>query len=459
MTIAARKRIELQCKIASLQLELNDWRTHSQANQRLAKHYSQIRRLSNELDSVMTTIRARLDELHDESELLKQCWLFESMALEVHWLWGFFRNKFALRSVEWFSSYLSAVDELAWQCYKPARQAATALDTAASSKEPPLVFFSNERVPFTVPRGAPFEMGDIDTEEIGTGQLRQALHLTPIPVIGVPWLLAQHLPGALIIAHEVGHNVEADFDLSATLVSLVDESMSRARHPIEPARQSAWRAWIPEVFADIYAALAIGPAFVSTLVDLLATDKTLIETQRADKRDWGEYPTRYLRMLIGSRVLRVQGHDKESEAIEAGWRKTYTSHGMQDFERDVATIVDAILSGSYPQFGGLTLTQLISFGPAEQSRAMMEAKRLLNGFSPVTDKVRTLFAAAALAFVEDPEQYARANVQPRIVNRVAEIVGDGLTRGPADVPTPKDFEKLDREAADKLLALLSGITT
>ena len=460
MSIAARKRIELQCKIASLQLELTDWRNHSRANQRLAKHYSQIRRLSDQLNRLISLVQTHLEQVDDdESELLKQCSRLEAAALELHWIWGFFRNKFALRSVEWFSPYLSAIDELAWECYKPARQANTDWDIASATKEPPLVFFSNKSMPFTLPRAAPFVIEDINSDSLRTEQFWQALKLIPIPIIGVPWLLAQHLPGALIIAHEVGHNVEADFELSSTLLSMLDESMSRARPSIEPARRGAWRAWISEVFADVYATLTFGPAFVYMLVDLLASDKTTIETEHIDASDWGDYPTSYIRILIGIRVLLIQGHNKESDKIEASWRETYPNHAMKDFEKDVAQIVDTILQGPLPQFGGRTLTQLIFFGPADQSNATIEAERLLKDFKPATDHVRTLFAATALAFVEDPMQYGQANVQARVVKRVAEIQQDGLTRGSTDMPITRDVERIDSENANKLLSLLTTATT
>ena len=75
----------------------------------------------------------------------------------------------------------------------------------------------------------------------------------PVPVVGVPWFQLYHLPDALVIGHEVGHLVERDTGLTATIQELVERAVTEAR--MDPGCVAAWRGWAAEAFADVYGTL------------------------------------------------------------------------------------------------------------------------------------------------------------------------------------------------------------
>ena len=88
----------------------------------------------------------------------------------------------------------------------------------------------------------------------------------PFSLIGVPWFQSGFLPGALAIAHEVGHAVESDFDLAPNLQDLIETALSSSS-----TRQSHWKRWAGEMFADLWGCLAVGPAFTRALAELLVS--------------------------------------------------------------------------------------------------------------------------------------------------------------------------------------------
>ena len=122
MTLAYRKKIELQQKLASLQSEFDDWRKKSKAYQPLEKHQSQIHRVTLQLEGLNEQIEFELDQLPDTGlDVLSKARDLELAMLESHRVWDFFRSKLSLRSIEWFNRYLIAADELAWECYSAAQ--------------------------------------------------------------------------------------------------------------------------------------------------------------------------------------------------------------------------------------------------------------------------------------------------------------------------------------------------
>ena len=80
---------------------------------------------------------------------------------------------------------------------------------AGKLKEPPLLFCSSNASPFIQRRNTPFLAEGVTADDME--RFDAALAFLPIPIIGVPWSQANHLPAAVVIGHEVGHAVERDF--------------------------------------------------------------------------------------------------------------------------------------------------------------------------------------------------------------------------------------------------------
>ena len=456
MTLAHRKKIELQQKLASLQSEFDDWRKKSKAYQPLEKHQSQIHRVTLQLQGLNEQIEFELNELPDTGlDVLSQARDLELAMLESHRVWDFFRSKLSLRSIEWFNRYLIAADELAWECYSAAQKQLDPKYLAKEKvKEPPLVFFNGASSPFTLPRDYEFEAEAVPDESIDNERVAKVLRALPIPVIGVPWFQVQHLPEMLVVAHEVGHDVESDFGLTADLNEAVEKALEAAQ--TDNNRRAAWRAWLGEIFADVYGVLSCGPAFVSSLMDFLAGDP--YQTTRAFQTapDWDLYPTDYLRVLINIEALDEKDFKDKRTELRKQWTDIYDKHAMTAYEEDIPTVVKAIIDGPYAAFGGVSLKKVISFSPTDQSRVNKDAGRLIQGSGPKAENVRTLFAAANTAFANDPEQYGKQNAHELVLDQVNQIRKAGVRGSETTTGTPLGtFDEEDKAAGKTLFDMIA----
>jgi hypothetical protein len=450
VNISERKLFELRQKLESLESEFKHWRDKSEANNPLQKHHTQIRRVTYQLQGIQSAILNKLNDLgkSQSEDILSQARELELDILEVHRIWEFFRSKFALRSVDWFNPYLVAADEFAWACYQVAQQSLKKGDLVRNDlKQPPLVFFNGGSSPYTLPRNLTYEAENVPGEELRTSAANLILKELPIPVIGIPWFQVQHLPEALVIGHEVGHDVEEDFQLTDRIESLLEEGMTS----VHKERRPAWRAWLRETFADLYGNLATGPAFVESLLDFLATDKQFTETDRRTAPAWGDYPTDYLRILINLEVLKEQGFEDESERLKNELTNIYKTHAMPEFVDDIPKVVKALLDGPYPEFDGKSLKEIISFTKANHKSALSDCGRLLDGKAPTTNSIRILLAAARLAYGEDPEKYKSKDVHNLILKQVPATQAKGVrgVRGSEDAELTKPAELSERDAYDK----------
>ena len=120
MHASERKLIELTQKVASLGEEFREWRAKSEAREFLEKHYTQIRRITAQMEGYRGMLEEGLDQLRKNPEqVLAASAAFEGDIGEVHRIWDFFRNKFLQRCVSHYQSFLYPADEFAWACYEP----------------------------------------------------------------------------------------------------------------------------------------------------------------------------------------------------------------------------------------------------------------------------------------------------------------------------------------------------
>lgn len=452
MDLAQRKKIELQQKLASLQRELTNWRDQSKAYAPLEKHQSQIHRMTIQLEGLNKQIESELSQLADTGPgVLSKARDLEVAMLESHRVWEFFRSKLTLRSIEWFNSYLIAADDLAWEGYSAAQLKLDPNYLAKDKvKEPPLVFFNGGSSPFTMPRDYAFQPEAVPGETIKTERVTEVLRALPIPVIGVPWFQIQHLPELLVVAHEVGHDVEFDFKLKGDVTSALNRATK-----IDIGRLPAWHAWSTEIFADIYGVLSCGPAFVQSLIDFLATDPDKTTQAVRTAANWGLYPTDYLRVLLNIKALDPNDFAQERQDLLAEWKAIYPSHGMPKYEDDIEAVVKAIIDGPYAAFGNSSLKDVISFTAEDQYYVNEDVVRLGNGGGPQALNVRRLFAAARAAFSKDPTEYGKLNMHKLILGHVSSIRKAGV-RGSQTTLNVKlgSFDKEDTAAGESLFDIL-----
>lgn len=438
----ARKRAELSAKVASLRAEFSYWRAESEDGHPLEKHHSQIRRVTARLDVLADLVDeeiARADPVRGGQEI-------ELRLLDVHHLWDFFRTKLAMRYPVWLRDFLVVADELVWSCYSPAQRYAVKAGSVdpAAVREPPLTYFGTDDAPSALSRHAAYFRNG-RAQELYTEHFADELRSLPVPVTVVPWHQAGHLPDMLLLAHETGHHVEEDFALTSDLRAVVDALQ------LPETRAVAWQRWIGEVFADVYGVLGEGSAYVVSLVDFLAASAEEIarEPARAD------YPTTHLRIQVALAALSGScPDDPRGPALAAAWWSANPVHSLGAFDDDVGPLVDALLTGPYPSFGTVALTEVLSFEPLRQETGVDEA-RLAAQMKPQSGDPRALLAAATLCFADDPIAYRDGGIAGRTLQRVREVQlrGTRFRSQAEDLPARAEA---DRRAAERLYQRMTG---
>lgn len=455
--IPQRKIVELRGKAASLVEEFADWRQRSEQGGPLAKHHSQIRRVTAQLDAFCAGITEKLAG-DAAAAVLAQCRRLEMLILELHRIWDFFRAKLAQRDVALFKKYLDAVDELAWKCYEPAQlHAAGALIPPAHVKEPPLVFFNGGSSPLVTVRGRAFEAEAVPGEPLREAEFARVLQLLPVPVIGVPWFQIRHLPDALVIAHEVGHCVDHDFGLDVQFNRVFPTRLADGGVP--EGRRSAWASWRAEMFADVFAALALGPAYAGALIDFLATDAGAIARECYGDDAWGKYPTMYLRVLLVLEVMNQGGFGTESAARGDEWRRFYPAHQMTAFEADLPTVARILAEERFETLGNRSAKALFPGTVACHRTAKAVAEEALAEYPVNEGSIVSLFAAARLAFEEKPERYYAVKTERRLLGAISAGITSATRRSaerPAAVPGPV-APGSDAHAGAELLREVAGL--
>jgi hypothetical protein len=439
-TIAERKVLELEEKLAGIGEEFDAWLADAGTGKPLRKHQTQIRRLTDQLRGMADDVGDRIDKVSvDDDEVLAACRQLQREMLEVHRLWDYYRSKLNLRYIEWFSAYLSTADEFAWACYQPVQDAAGKNGTPAL-RGGPLVFLSGEFSPFTDVRGKEFEVPDIP-DTLNSEQFEQALAALPIPLVGVPWYQVAHLPDAVLIAHEIGHDVEKDFALSETLEAHAGPVFAA----LDARARFAWSLWLREFWADLYGVLAAGPAFVSATIDLLVTNPAELAADARAPLDFGTHPPAAFRIRAMTRALEQTGFGDEATDRWDAWNGTFPANGGASLA--VAEgLVDALLAGTYPQLGDVRLGDVLDFSSAQQDTAAEVRDSALNDIAPQSGDIRCLVAGARLAFDKAPKLYRKpraSNVgsQKRILDRAVQAIGDQTRMRPAEAQVSAEDDR------------------
>jgi hypothetical protein len=266
--------------------------------------------------------------------------------------------------------------------------------------------------------------------------VRDVIRKLPIPVVGVPWYLAQHLPDSPVVCHEVGHVAEQDFGLTEA----VEAALEGADIPDE--RRPAWRSWLSEVFADVYGCLGAGSAFVSALMGFLVDDPAAVAKQKLAAPGWGKYPTTDLRMAFNFAVLRRMKLDAAAGALEQRWAAYYGGDRMSAFRPDCEPVAEALLCSPLAPLGNVALAKVLAFDQVAQRAAEEQACDLLAKQTPDPADARRLHASVHLAFAANPETFAAAGVAARALNTLWDAQDDGV-RGAAQAAPVEDFASAD----------------
>lgn len=430
MQVRERKRADIERRLSALNLEFAEWQKLSEAGGPFRKYHYSIQRLTGQLGGAARALRDKLEK----ADPLAAGSGIEAASLELHRIWEFFRSKLAQRTIGWYRDYLLAADELAWCCYRPARDLAVASNAAVGEKdvtEPPLVYFNGAASPLAVSRDVQyldFIEKPLIQRQIEVAEHRELLKRLPVPVIGIPWFHVQHLPDALLVCHEVGHIIEDDLKMGPRIEALLGEALKS----IAPDRHAAWTAWRGEVFADVAGALAAGPAFVEALVHFLAKSPEEIAAEKWPSFITRTYPTTALRVRLNLEVLRQLGFKSHVDDLGQRWGVVYgETHALSTFDGDLEPVVRALLDGPCPELGAdQTFRKTLGLDAFAWQLAEEDAARLLAEIDPVAGDARVLFAAASIAYAKNPAAYVASG--HAVVLAKVRATQDNTVRGASD---------------------------
>jgi hypothetical protein len=395
-----RKTMELALKLQGINNEFADWKDRTKQGNPFEKHNSQVRRLTRQLGRAHAKLVAQVAD--PAFDVLDEARATEMDVLALHRIWDFFRSKLSQRHSENLRQFLAAADDLAWACYAPLcnAMADAAPDWRHRVKEPPLSFLNGGSSPFIQVRNRAFQVEDTLEEGLDEEKFGRLVQKLPISVIGIPWYELSHLPEILIVGHEVGHAVEFDLRLTEEL----DQALKAAKLPA--AQLPAWQAWCSEAFADVFGALACGPAFAGTLLDFVAEPKSSIATESQSGPIWRTYPTVALRVKLVLATLRIADHHGEADAREREWADVYGSaHNMSEFDKGIDRVAEAFALTKFAGLGGATLDSLVRFDVEMHERAEEAAKQLLIPGDLETSDPREVLAGVRLAFERNPDAF------------------------------------------------------
>lgn len=414
--MAAHKYRELRHKLDGLALDFARWRAESEDQKPLRLHQSQIAALlgpdkpSNPtnkapLSVLWRTLDARLRSPKfaggQSDAVLDEVAELEYLLSGAHAVWGFFREKLAQRYTPDARDFLSLADELAWACYQPALKAAQA------KKSPPLVYLVAIETLGTgevlqgaalIPRGADWLPAETPGALRDPVKLKGLLTPLAIPIMAIPWGQASHLPELPIVAHEVGHAVEDDFGLTHQLQKVMTGALQKAKSAgKDPGAADAWSDWMGELFADFHGVAHLGPAYVSTLTDLLAGTqyRTL-----AEDRSLGIYPTNSLRLRINRAALKELGFEKAAIELEARWRTAVPDDPQSPlFDAGIPFVAEQFLRTPLAGLHGATLEKLGDWSDQRRNELRpsdLKAKSL---------DTRLITAVMRGVYDQDPDQF------------------------------------------------------
>lgn len=422
MIVENRKREELRQKLAALCGAVDNWLAARRGPPDFRIHASQLQAIESVLSGVRNGIGREL-EPGVEGPILARASGIEEMILAGYQIFEFYRQKFAQRLEGQFQKHLRIADEFAWACYKPVRDAV--FGTGASAKEPPLVYLNAGWSPFVKERNREYQIDSVPRALLITQpDFKKAVAQLPFPVIGIPWYQAGFLPGALTIAHEVGHAVESDCELTIPL------SESIAAAVPDSKCKNDWLSWSSEVFADAYGCLCCGPAFAWSLADVLAADRSTVDgAQDAD------YPPRSLRILLNCEMLDQLKHRKEAVKLFKHWTGQYEGpYSWSAYRGDLREVAQALLHVPVKRAKGkpAPLAKVIGFPPAWDKDARRFAEETMKQIGGQQDNMRVSFAAVQHAYGMDPANFAAA--APRFVDRLRKACRDDVRHGEGKAP-------------------------
>ena len=343
--------------LAGLRNEINTWSD-------LREHSDEQRQYATQLSTLRTQLLYLLGEVQRESGKLSgrdgvrtvyaRCRVIDQRLLWIRRLWTYFQSKFDQRYDDKLKDLLKAADEVVWSCY------AQPFRVLGKVERPPqpLPFVTQVYSPYAIPREEPPQdlRSDVDADFLAT-----MLSAMPIPVVGIPsqsldepWRLAY-------LAHEIGHQVQFDFQ-SGALINSFGDTLLRAGG-------RRWQLWNKELFADVFSLFMIGQWAIWALAELIWTDAAGMLDGTNPR-----YPCPLIRLMFMAKVADELGLNgsvalrglRPADLLEQGpvlIKKIDVRDAVKDDLLQVAAVATAAANAEVE--AGLKLSTLCEFDPTE----------------------------------------------------------------------------------------------
>ncbi len=235
--------------------------------------------------------------------------------------------------------------------------------------------------------------------------------------------------------------------------------------------------WFEEIFCDVLGALMLGPAYVTTMVQLFAAPREPMSITRvgADSKRplYDHHPPRHMRFAIAARVIELAGMANEAERLRAEWARL---HGGEPatFQIPTATrsmdlpaaplltlareLVDRLYQEPLRALSGYRLAEVpgLDFGLRENAAAARVRSDLRNGRIPLTSHSREIVAGAVLAVRDEPKREAQLiDLARRGIRGITGILGDSPGAYDATLPETNGASLEEAREAFLLHTILS----
>lgn len=257
------RRDQTRQELVRLQKALKDWlddceeKDVDREGKRRYQYDSQLKAIYNSVNTAAEVIKGDLDNFDLEPLSLggayAKCAQYDQLVI---WLWRvfrFFRDKFDQRDDAELGQTLRAADEVLWSCYKPFFQRPR---TAGLLGPPPLPYIESEYSPLAIRKEQ--KPGSLD-KQIKFEPLQKLLDEMPVDLMRLPTSTVSAAWSLALVGHEAGHFVMPA--VGQGYAKQFGDALSQAVAAAggDGDDEANWYAWAPEVFADWYSVLMVGP--------------------------------------------------------------------------------------------------------------------------------------------------------------------------------------------------------
>ncbi len=303
--LASRKE-QTTAELARLKKTTAAWQADRRRKDTTAAGYrgqyeSQLVAIGNLVDQAVADLEAELGVAHDEpaGDYFARCARIDRA---ISWTWhffGYFREKFDQRDDAEMGPILRMADEVVWSCYRPF----FADSKLAQAPPAPLPCVVDEMSP------AAIREDRVPDDLKGAGPLQDFVDRLPVPilklprsVVSAPWLVT-------LIGHETGHFIQPQVAPDYVRQFRLEIEAAVAAAGGKPEDAARWGTWAPEIFADWYSVLTMGPWALWALAQV-----ELMEKPKMTQMRFG-YPPPLVRLALVARLADAATGTREASAL------------------------------------------------------------------------------------------------------------------------------------------------